>query len=212
MLRGLYAITPECADTGRLVELVGAALAGGARLVQYRSKSQNEALRLEQAIALRELCRRFSVPLIMNDGLDLALRSGADGVHIGRDDGTIAEARRRLGAAAIIGVSCYDRLDLAHDAETAGADYVAFGSFFASSIKPGAPRPPVDLITRARRTLRTPIVAIGGITRDNGGALIAAGADMIAVINGIFSAPDVQRCARELQALFDGEATAHGKS
>lgn len=212
MPRGLYAITPECVDTGRLIELVGAALAGGARLVQYRSKAPDEKLRLEQAIALRDLCRRCGVPLIVNDSLDLALRSEADGVHIGRDDGTVAEARRRLGAAAIIGVSCYDRLDRAHDAAMAGADYAAFGSFFASSIKPDAPRPAVGLITRARRVLQLPIVAIGGITRENGGALIAAGADMIAVINGIFSAPDVQRAARELQALFDGEATTHGKS
>ncbi|HQR52119.1 MAG TPA: thiamine phosphate synthase [Burkholderiales bacterium] len=207
MLRGLYAITPECADTGRLVGLVAAALAGGARLVQYRSKAPDEALRLEQAIALRELCRRSGVPLIVNDSLDLASRSGADGVHIGRDDGTVAEARRMLGAAAIIGVSCYDRLDLAHDAEAAGADYVAFGSFFASTIKPGAPRPSIDLISRACRRLRTPVAAIGGITRDNGGRLIEAGADMIAVISAIFSAPDVQHAAGELQALFNREAT-----
>jgi thiamine-phosphate pyrophosphorylase len=208
MLRGLYAVTPECAETGGLVDRVTSALEGGARLVQYRSKAPNADLKLEQATALRALCRRFSVPLIVNDSLELALRSGADGVHVGREDSTAAEARQALGHGAIVGVSCYDSLDLARAAQAAGADYIAFGSFFASGVKPGAPRPPIELITRARRTLRLPIIAIGGITRDNGRLLIEAGADMIAAISAIFSAPDVQRAACELQALFEVEANS----
>jgi thiamine-phosphate pyrophosphorylase len=208
MLRGLYAITPECSETSRLLDAVTSALAGGARLVQYRSKAPNAELRLEQATALCTLCRRFGVPLIVNDSLELATGSGADGVHVGREDSTVAEARRTLGPAAIVGVSCYDSLDLARAAEADGADYVAFGSFFASTVKPRAPRPPIELITRARRAVRLPIIAIGGITRDNGRLLIEAGADMIAVISAIFSAPDAQRAASELQALFEVEATS----
>lgn len=212
MLRGLYALTPECPDTAKLLDAVGAALAGGARLVQYRSKSPDGALRREQAAALRDLSLRYGVPLIVNDDLELAARCGADGLHVGRDDSSPAEARRLLGSGRIIGVSCYDRLDLARRAQAAGADYVAFGSFFPSSIKPHAPRPPIDLIADARRELSLPIAAIGGITPDNAALLIDAGADMVAVINGIFSASDVEGAAGALQALFEKEATAHEKS
>jgi thiamine-phosphate pyrophosphorylase len=212
MLRGLYAVTPECSGTEQLLTAVAAALAGGARLVQYRSKSPDAALRLEQAAALRNLCLRHGVPLIVNDDVELCARCGADGVHLGRDDLEPAAARRVLGTGKIIGVSCYDCPSLARDSQAAGADYVAFGSFFPSRTKPRAPRPSLDLITRVRRELLLPIVAIGGITRENAGQLIDAGIDMIAVINGIFSAPDVERAARELQALFEEEATVHEES
>jgi thiamine-phosphate pyrophosphorylase len=209
MLRGLYAVTPEYADTASLLRAVGLALAGGARLVQYRSKASDADLRLEQAAALRPLCCRYGVPLIVNDSLELAARSRADGVHVGRDDVPVVAARRVLGSGKIIGVSCYDRLDLAREAEADGADYVAFGSFFPSSIKPHAPRPPVDLVAHARCALRLPIAAIGGITRQNAAQLIDAGVQMIAVINGIFAASDVERAARDLQALFEKEASVH---
>jgi thiamine-phosphate pyrophosphorylase len=212
MLRGLYAVTPECSDTPNLLRAVGAALLGGASLVQYRSKCVDAELRLEQTIALRALCRQHGVPLIVNDSLEIAIRGGADGVHVGRDDARLAEARRALGPGKIIGVSCYDRLELAQEAQAAGADYVAFGSFFPSRIKPSAPRPPVDLITHARSVLHLPIVAIGGITRENAGQLIDAGAQMIAVIHGIFAAADVERAARDLKALFEKEASIHEES
>lgn len=212
MLRGLYAVTPECPDAAILVSAVEAALAGGVRLVQYRSKSPDATLRLEQAMILRRLCRRYAVPLIVNDDLELAARCEAEGVHLGRDDTPLAQARRVLGPGRIIGVSCYDSLDLARGAAAGGADYVAFGSFFPSRIKPHAPRPSVDLIARARRELSVPIVAIGGITRDNAALVIDAGADMIAVVNGIFSAVDIERAARELQVLFEEEATTHERS
>jgi thiamine-phosphate pyrophosphorylase len=206
-MRGLYAVTPECPDTASLLRAVGAALAGGAQLVQYRSKLSDPELRLEQAVVLRTLCRRHGVSLIVNDSLELALGSGADGVHLGRDDAPAGTARHVLGRAKIVGVSCYDRLDLAREAEAAGADYVAFGSFFPSRIKPHAPCPPVDLIARARRALRLPIAAIGGIAHENAEPLIAAGVDMIAVINGLFGAPDVERAARDLAGLFEKEAS-----
>jgi thiamine-phosphate pyrophosphorylase len=209
MLRGLYAVTPECADTARLLGAVDSALAGGVRLLQYRSKSPDAALRLEQVVALRTLCRRYGVPLIVNDSLELAVRAEADGLHVGRDDVAPVEARRVLGARRIVGVSCYDRLDRAREAEATGADYVAFGSFFPSTIKPDAPRPSLDLIARARRVVRLPIVAIGGITRDNAEQLIDVGAHMIAAINAIFAASDIERATRDLAALFEKEATVH---
>ena len=212
MLRGLYAVTPEDSDTTSLLRAVEAALAGGARLVQYRSKSPDAELRLEQAGTLRLLCERYGVPLLVNDSLEIAVRSRADGVHVGRDDAPAVEARRVLGPSKIIGVSCYDRLDLAREAEADGADYVAFGSFFPSGIKPGAPRPPIELISRARSVLRLPIVAIGGIGRHNAKQVIGAGAHMIAVINGIFSAPDIELAARGLQELFEKETPVHEES
>jgi thiamine-phosphate pyrophosphorylase len=212
MLRGLYAVTPECPETAQLAVAVGLALAGGVRLVQYRSKSPDAELRMEQATALRTLCRAHGVPLIVNDSVEIAARSRADGVHVGRDDATPAEARRALGPTRIVGVSCYDRLDLARDAEAAGADYVAFGSFFPSSIKPHALRPPMELIAEARRVLTLPIIAIGGITRENAAQVIDAGADMVAVISAVFGASNVARAARELQALFEKEATVHENS
>jgi thiamine-phosphate pyrophosphorylase len=209
MLRGLYAITPDEQDTTRLVRAVEAALDGGARLVQYRSKSASTDLSIEQGAALLACCRRRGVPLIVNDSVELASRIRADGVHLGRDDDGVAFARRILGCGTIIGVSCYDRLELAFLAQDAGANYVAFGSFFPSSVKPGAPRPPLELLANARRSLRIPAVAIGGITLANAGPLIEAGAHMIAVIGAIFSASDIARATRELQQLFDRIDLAH---
>ena len=213
-LRGLYAITPEdtAAQTSApdkalpdqvLLGQVAAAIAGGARLVQYRDKSGPGRHRHARAAALVQLCQTLGVPLIVNDDLELALAVGAAGVHLGRDDADPAAARARLGADAIIGVSCYDSLDLAEAAKQAGADYVAFGSFFPSAVKPHAVRPALDLLTRARARLAIPLVAIGGITPQNAGLLIAAGADMLAVITGIFAAPDITAAARAYCRLFD---------
>jgi thiamine-phosphate pyrophosphorylase len=209
MLRGLYAITPDDPNTTRLVQAVDAALEGGACVLQYRSKIGDMALRVEQGAALLGRCRRRGVPLIVNDSIELAARIGADGVHLGRDDGTVGEARRVLGIGRIVGASSYDRLDLALQAEAAGADYVAFGSFFPSSLKPGAPRPPFELLVRARASLRIPVVAIGGITPARARLLIKAGAHMVAVISAIFSASDVGLAAREFQRCFEKEEPAH---
>ncbi|HRD67340.1 MAG TPA: thiamine phosphate synthase [Candidatus Competibacter sp.] len=201
--RGLYAITDAfLLPDDRLVAAVERAVLGGARLVQYRDKSRNDARRLSQAHALNELCRRHEVPLIVNDDVDLAARVGAAGVHIGRDDPAFATARARLGETALIGVSCYDRLDLALDAERAGADYVAFGAFFPSPTKPEEVHAPLSLLREARATLNIPIVAIGGITPDNAPLLLGAGADALAVVSAVFAQPDVRGAACRFAVLF----------
>ncbi|MHB1174895.1 MAG: thiamine phosphate synthase [Sulfuriferula sp.] len=206
MIGGLYAITRETDDSARLLNEVEAALKGGAAVVQYRDKSGDVARQHEQASELLERCRRYRVPLIINDSLRLADLVDADGVHLGRDDGGIREARIVLGAAKIIGVSCYQSLDLALAAQKAGADYVAFGSFFASVTKPDAPRADCTLLQQASRALRLPIVAIGGITSENAVSLIEAGADAIAVINALFEVPnDIEARARRFADLFIAE-------
>ncbi len=202
-VRGLYAVTPDLSDTLALLGKVDAALAGGARLLQYRNKIADAALRLEQARALAALCRRRHVPLIINDHLDLALAVDAEGLHLGGEDGSIAEARRQLGASKLLGVSCYRRLENAHDAARLGADYVAFGGFYPSTVKPGAGGAPLSLLGDAKHQQALPVVAIGGITVENAPALIAAGADSLAVISALFAAPDIEAAARRFSALFE---------
>lgn len=205
--RGLYALTPDEADTALLVVKVRAALAGGAAAVQYRNKAAAPGLRQEQAAALAAVCHAAGAPLIVNDDLALALDAGADGVHLGRDDGDLAAARARLGPDAVLGASCYDRLDLALGAVAAGADYVAFGSVFRSPTKPAAVRAPLALISAAKRSLAVPVVAIGGVTLANAAQAIAAGADALAVITALFEAPDVAASARSFQRLFEEAMT-----
>jgi thiamine-phosphate pyrophosphorylase len=202
-ISGLYAVTPDTADTAALVALVRAALDGGCRWVQYRNKVADVELRREQAWALRRVTAQSGVALIVNDDPALALAAGADGVHVGGEDAPVEEARRLLGAGAIIGASCYDRLDLALAAQAAGADYVAFGSFFPSTVKPGAVRPEPGLLTRARERVNLPRVAIGGITPENAPLLITAGADALAVVSALFGVPDVAGAARRFCALFN---------
>lgn len=201
-ISGLYAITPEMADTDRLCGLVDASLRGGASVIQYRNKTATPMLRAEQASALLGLCRTHGVPFIINDALDLCLAIDADGVHLGGDDGNLAEARARLGANKILGASCYNRLELARQARAQGADYVAFGSCFDSGTKPAAVRAPLELIGQARKELGLPIVAIGGITLANAKLAIVAGADAIAVIGALFSASDVTLAAQQFSNLF----------
>jgi len=207
MISGLYAITPEQPDTERLLQQVRAALMGGAAMVQYRSKSQDVALQHEQASELLVLCHAFDVPLIVNDSLRLADLIGADGVHLGREDGSVRQARIVLGADKLIGVSCYNNLELALAAEAGGADYVAFGSFFPSATKPGAVLAPLELLRQARQSLHVPIIAIGGITPDKAPALIEAGAAAVAVISGLFDAPDIEQAARQYSQLFSRPAS-----
>jgi thiamine-phosphate pyrophosphorylase len=202
-VRRLYAVTPEGPDTGVLVQKVQQALLGGARMVQYRNKTGTSALRREQCAALLALCRAAGAPLIVNDDLDLALAVGADGVHLGRDDVSIAFARAKLGESMLLGTSCYDRLELALAARDAGADYVAFGSAFPSTTKPGAPRASSALYREAKSRLGCPIVAIGGITLENAQTLIAAGVDAVAVITALFEAPDIAAAACGFDRLFD---------
>jgi thiamine-phosphate pyrophosphorylase len=201
-IKGLYAITPETADTDLLLRQTGLALAGGASFVQYRHKSDDVALKHEQAVELLVLCRRHHIPLIINDDVRLATLIGADGVHLGADDVTLKEARINLGPDKIIGVSCYQDLAAARRFETEGADYVAFGSFYPSSTKPEAKPCPLTLLTEAKQHLSVPIVAIGGITPVNAPALIHAGADAVAVISALFDADDIQLTATHFASLF----------
>ena len=192
-LRGLYAITPEADDVERKVRL---ALEGGIALLQYRNKLRDRA----QAAAIVRMARDYHVPVIVNDDVELALELDAAGAHLGRDDGDLGAARKRLGAR-ILGASCYNELERARAAVQAGADYVAFGSVFASPTKPGAPRAPLSLFSEAR-TLGVPLAAIGGITLENAPQLVAAGADLIAVISDLFDAPDIRARARAYGKLF----------
>jgi len=201
-LAGLYVLTPDQDDTESLVARVGAAIAGGACAVQYRHKRAATDLRLAQARSLRLLCAAREVMFIINDDVELALAVGADGVHLGRDDAGVGAARARLGSGAIIGVSCYDSLDRAAEAVREGADYVAFGSFFPSTVKPNAVRAAPALLTGAKQRWNLPVVAIGGITALRTPALIAAGADAVAVISAVFAARDVSAAAREFSACF----------
>ncbi len=202
-LRGLYAVTDARLQApGQLAVHVSLAIDGGAALVQYRDKSDNHHLRLQQAKALAELCRAREVPLIINDDVELAGDCGAQGVHLGRDDADARAARSLLGAEAIVGVSCYNDLSLARQAAESGADYIAFGRFFPSQTKPGAVQAGPELIREAKQELSLPVAAIGGITPGNAGQLIDAGADMLAVVNGIFAAADIQRAAADYSVFF----------
>lgn len=176
-------------------------------MLQYRDKTRDPDRRLRDACALAAVCREFAAPLIINDDVELARASGAAGVHLGEDDADVADARAVLGTDAIIGVSCYDSLQRARDAAAAGANYLAFGAFFPSPTKPAARRATPELL-RGARAFGLPLVAIGGIIAENGGSLIAAGADYLAVISGVFGASDVRAAARRLAALFDSRDQA----
>ena len=201
--RGLYAITSAAdVDPDRLVSRVGAAIDGGAVMIQYRAKARTDRERRTAAARLLGLCRARRVPLIVNDDPILAAEVGADGVHVGRDDGDVRSARRIVGSRSIVGTSCYDRLDLALAAADDGATYVAFGSFFASPTKPHAVPAPTGLLSSARDRLDVPVVAIGGITADNGTSLIEAGARFLAAIDGVFGGDDVEHAARAYAVLF----------
>lgn len=204
-LRGLYAITADalCADASRLLPAAAAALRGGARLLQYRDKRNPPAQREALARALLERCRQAGAALIVNDDLALAAAIGADGVHLGRRDGDARSARLRLGPQAIVGVTCHASIAQARAAQAAGASYVAFGRFFPSHSKPDAPPAPPGLIARARAELALPICAIGGLTPDNAAALIADGADLVAAIDGVFGAADIEAAARRYARLFE---------
>jgi len=204
--RGLYAITPDWSDSVRLLTTTEAILSAGCQFLQYRNKAATPRHRQEQAMALRGLTRRLGAKLIINDDLELALASEADGVHLGEDDGELAAARRRLDAAGpgkILGVSCYQSLSHATTAARTGADYIAFGSFFASPTKPQAKRAEVGLLAAGRASTGLPVCAIGGITAANAGELIRAGADLIAVITAVYEADDPGRATRQFVNLFE---------
>ncbi len=204
--KGLYAITDSRLIGARLVESVEAAILGGAVVVQYRDKSDDHTRRAEEADALQQLCRNHDVIFIINDDLELAAQVGADGLHIGQEDDSLNQARQHLGDDTIIGISCYNRFELAQAAEEAGADYIAFGRFFSSNIKPDAVAAHIELLERAREEINLPVVAIGGITAENGAQLVKAGADMLAVISDIFDRPtadEITAATQRFQSIFN---------
>ena len=202
-LHGLYAITDSSLDDDdTLGDAVEQALQGGARLLQYRDKSDDHGKRLRQANLLKTLCAQHDALLIINDDVELAKQCRADGVHLGQNDASLEQARAVLGNHSIIGISCYNRLALARQAQQQGADYVAFGAFYPSPTKPDAAVATLDLLQQARAELTVPVCAIGGITVDNAPALVEAGADMLAVISGVFRQPDIKRAASQFSRLF----------
>jgi thiamine-phosphate pyrophosphorylase len=186
-IRGLYAVTPDEQNTDVLLAKVEAALRGGINVLQYRNKRADHKLQTQQARAILPLCRQFNVPFIINDSIKLCLTLDADGVHLGADDGNLAEARARLGEGKILGASCYNRLDLAVAAAEAGADYAAFGACFASGTKPNALVAPLSLFRQAQQSIHIPLVAIGGISLENAAQVMESGANAIAVLGALFN-------------------------
>jgi len=201
-LRGLYAITDSQLLAGKFLQYVEAALDGGVTLLQYRDKSNDEARRLREAETLQTLCERYKTRLIINDDAELAARIGA-GVHLGQTDGPLTPARALLGRQAIIGSTCHGQLELAEQAAREGASYVAFGRFFNSNTKPGAPTASLELLDQARARLHLPIAVIGGITLENAAPLVAHGADLLAVVHGLFGAESAQEVTRRARAFND---------
>ena len=199
--RGIYLLTPEEPDTQRLVARVEPLLAEGVAMLQLRNKGADSRLRREQALALLPLCQAHRLPLLINDDWRLAAEIGAAGAHLGALDGELAEARAALGSDAILGASCYADLDRAERAKAAGASYLAFGACFNSGTKPLARRTPLSIF-RDAAGLGLPTVAIGGITPDNAGQVVASGADFIAVIGAVFDAPDPMAAIRALRSFY----------
>jgi thiamine-phosphate pyrophosphorylase len=207
-ITGLYAVTPDVADTALLVRKVTAALDGGASVVQYRNKRADAPARFDQARVLARLCRMRGIPFIVNDDAEIAADVDADGVHVGEDDPAIAAARERVGSERLIGVSCYGDFERARTAVAAGADYVAFGSFFASTTKPGARVARPELLERAR-ALGVPVVAIGGIDSANLRVVIDAGADAAAIVSALFGFDEdeaIRAAAARLARAFAGSS------
>lgn len=202
IINGLYAITPELENTGDLLDKTRQVLEGGAQLIQYRNKSANRILLREQAGLLLQLCREYTVPLIINDYLDLTIEIGADGLHVGQHDAAIAKARNQLGDNKIIGASCYNNLGLALQAEKEGADYVAFGAFFPSLTKPNTVSVTMNLIGEAKNKITVPIIGIGGIRLTNARKVIQSGCVAIAVCNDLFQSGNIKAKAAQYAQLF----------
>ena len=204
-LHGLYGLTDAqlMPTDQQMLEQVESALRGGMRLLQYRDKSSDSERRLRQVRALLDLCRQYDCPLLINDDVELAHASGANGVHLGQQDGSVRAAREYLGAHALIGQTCHDRIELAHQAVRQGADHVAFGAFFPSLTKPNAQPAPLSLLQEAKAQLAVPVVAIGGISVDNATQVIEAGADLIAVVHALFATDDIQLQANRFAQQFN---------
>lgn len=205
-MQGLYLVTPNWDDTARLLDLSEQALAAGPiAMLQYRHKEAAPALREAQAGALQALCRRYAVPFIVNDHIDLCEQTGADGIHVGGTDADVAQVRARLGADKIIGASCYGELPLALQAQAAGASYVAFGGFYPSRVKKYAVTTKMDILDQARAAIVVPTVVIGGMTPENAAPLVARGAHMVAAISSVYQAASVAAAVKHFQTLFAGQ-------
>ena len=202
-MKGLYLVTPEWDDTERLLQVTEQALQGGAALVQYRHKSADATQRLHQAGALLALCRRYRVPLVINDYPALCLQIDADGVHVGGTDASVTQIRAQIGPEKIVGASCYGDLQLAYAALRDGASYVAFGGFYPSLVKKYPVTTAPEIVAQSCATIDLPVVVIGGMTAQNARPLVALGADMVAAISSVYSAADPMRAAQELVGLFD---------
>lgn len=200
-LSGLYAIADTKLLGANLISSTQQALQGGARLIQYRDKSNESEQRLLQAKEIRALCNEHGAFFIVNDDVELAYNCDADGVHLGKNDLNYKQARKKLSTNAIIGVSCYNQLSIAAEAAKEGANYIAFGSVYSSSIKPNAVRASLDLFQQAQ-ALNIPLCAIGGITLKNAQATIDAGAHMLAVISALFDKTSTENTAKKFTSLF----------
>lgn len=203
-LKGLYAITDEnLIAEENFTQIIESALQGGTKIIQYRDKSVNQQKRFQQASLVNSLCKQYQAAFIINDDVELARAVNADGVHLGKDDASLTQARQTLGDNAIIGVSCYNDLSLAIKAENNTADYVAFGAIFSSPTKPHANIAGLDIISQAKQQLSIPVCTIGGITHKNIQQVIQHGADMTAVISSLFSTNDIKHAAEELNRYFN---------
>jgi thiamine-phosphate pyrophosphorylase len=202
IIKGLYAITPDMADSNSLLQKTQLAIEGGAFMVQYRSKIQDRDVKMQQCAAILRLCREYKIPCIVNDDVDMCRVLEADGIHLGEKDDNIAEVRNILGEDAIIGSSCYDQLNRAKLAQKEGASYVAFGAMFETSTKPIAPRATLELLREAKSQIQIPIVAIGGITMNNAHDVIETGIDAIAVINSLYESNSIKETAETLSSMF----------
>jgi len=199
-MKGLYAITES--DSKDLLKNVALALQGGVNIVQYRNKNANTVQQYAEASALVKLCQDYKTSFIINDNIQLAKQVGADGVHLGREDDSLQQARQILGESAIIGITCYQHIEHALQMEKLGANYVAFGSFFPSPTKPNVVRATLELLQQAREKLSLPICCIGGITLQNADVLINNGADMLAVISGLFATEEITQVAQQFAEKF----------
>lgn len=202
-MKGLYLVTPDWDDTAKLLATTEAGLRGGAALVQYRHKTAEAVLRKEQAGALRDLCKRYGKPFIINDHVDLCIELHADGIHVGGTDLDVAKVRAMVGPQRIVGASCYGSLDLARAAHEAGASYVAFGGFYPSRVKKYEVTTQPSVIAASKAAIALPIVVIGGMTQENSQPLVAQGADMVAVISSVFMSDDPETAARNLSHMFE---------
>jgi thiamine-phosphate pyrophosphorylase len=201
-MKGLYLVTPDWDDTGKMLAATEAGLRGGAAIVQYRHKTASPELRIAQAVQLQALCNRYGKPFIVNDFVELCMELDADGIHVGGTDMSVADVRAAVGSSKILGASCYGSMELAHQAHEAGASYVAFGGFYPSRVKKYEVSTPAAIVAQAKREIPLPNVVIGGMTQENAVPLIAQGADMVAVISSVYMVDDSEAAARAFAQMF----------